>query len=167
MKKLHISLAVGALALGLVIAPGAIGKPGQGKGPKGAKQVPGTVSVFVTPDPVPASTTTVTATGNVGASSGCRKDRDLSFTYVNSITGASTPLAQTAVTGSNGDYSVVLPRSTATLPSTAVLQAKVAEEERRVGSKKKGKKKKKSRQFNCLEIVGQSAPITLQAPPAP
>ena len=87
------------------------------------------------------------------------------FTYVNSLTGAATSLSQTAVTGSNGDYSVVLPRSNAALPSTAVLQVKVDQQFRKVGSKKKGKKAKKGRQFNCLEIIGQSGPITLQAPP--
>jgi hypothetical protein len=157
MKKLLMAAAACALVIGLAAVPaGAV---------KSTKQVGGTVSVFVTPNPVPASATTVTATGNVAANSGCRKDRTVHFTYVNSISGASTPLAQTAVTGSNGDYTAVLPRSTATLPSTAVLQATVDQQIRKVGSKKKGKKNKKGRQFNCLQLFGQSGPITLDAPP--
>ena len=160
MRKLIAAGAVLAVSIGLVVAPGA-------SAVKSPKQVPGTVSVFVTPNPVPASATTVTASGNVASSSSCRKDRTVHFTYINSITGAQTPLAQPAVTGPTGDYTAVLPRSNATLPSTAVLQATVDEQIRKVGSKKKGKKTKKGRQFDCLQIVGQSGPIQLDAPPAP
>jgi hypothetical protein len=157
MRKLVTTIALCGLAIGLVVAPGAVAK-------KGPKQVPGTVSVFVSPNPVPATAQTVTASGNVQSTSSCRKDRTVRFTYVNAVTGASNPLAQTAVTGPNGDYSVVLPRSNAALPSSATLQAKVDQQVRKVGSKKKGKKAKRGRKFNCLEITGQSAPITLQAP---
>lgn len=159
MRKLITATAVCGLAVGLVVAPNAVAK-------KRTKLVSGTVSVFVTPNPVPASATTVTASGNVASNSNCRKNRKVTFTYVNSLTGAQNPLVgHEATTGPNGDYSIVLPRSNATLPSTAVLHAKVAQQFRRVG-KKKGEKPKPGRQFNCLEINGQSAPIELQAPPA-
>ena len=57
--------AVCGLAVGLVVAPSAVAK-------KRTKLVSGTVSVFVTPNPVPASATMVTASGNVAASSSCR-----------------------------------------------------------------------------------------------
>lgn len=149
------------MAIGLVVAPGAIAK-------KGPKQVPGTVSVLVTPTTITATTMTVTATGNVAASSSCRKDRTVHFSYVNSTTGAVTPLAQTAVTGPNGDYTAVLPKPTDTNPPTAsvVLRATVDQSIRKVGSKKKGKKNKKGRQFLCMEITGQSSPLTI-APATP
>jgi hypothetical protein len=156
MRKLLISAGVCALAIGLVVAPGA-------GAVKSTKQVPGTVSVFVTPNPVPDTVTSVTATGNVAASSGCRKDRTVHFTWINSVTGAPTPLAQTAVTGSNGDYTVSLPKPSP--PGTYVLQATVDQQLRRVGSKKKGKKAKRGRQFNCLQIIGQSSTVTVLAPP--
>jgi hypothetical protein len=150
MRKLLTATAVCGLAVGLVVAPNAVAK-------KRTKLVYGTVSVFVTPNPVPASATTVTASGNVAANSSCRNDRTVPFTYVNALTGA-TSLPQTAVTGSNGDYSVVLPRSTATLPSTAVLQARVDQQFRRVGSsKKKGKKARGGGSSTALRSSGRAA----------
>jgi hypothetical protein len=160
-----ISAAVCTLAVGLAAAPGVAAsgpKPSKpSKPPKGAKQVPGTLSVLVTPSTVTATTTTVTATGNVVASSGCRKDRTVRFAYVNTATGAATPLAQTAITGPNGNYSPVLPKPTDAAPASVVLRATVEEMVRKVGSKKKGKKPKRGRQFVCLEISGQSTPLTV------
>ena len=160
MRKMIGASAVCALAICLVAAPGAVAK-------KGPKQVSGTVSVFVSPNPVPSTATGVTASGNVKTNSSCRKDRTVRFQYVNSVTGAIEPLAVTAETRSNGDYSVVLPRATATtLPQTYALQATVDETVRKVGSKKKGKRQKRGRQFNCLELFGQSTLVTFSAPPA-
>jgi hypothetical protein len=164
MRKIIGASAVCALAIGLVAAPaGAVKAP---------KQVSGTVSVLVSPNPVPSTATSVTASGNVAASSSCRKDRTVRFQYVNTATGAVEPLAVTAVTRPNGDYSATLPRPAAptppaTLPQTYVLQASVDQTTRKVGSKKKGKKTKKGRQFICLQITGQSSPVTFSAPPPP
>ena len=164
MRKIIGASAVCALAIGLVAAPaGAVKAP---------KRVSGTVSVFVSPNPVPSTTTALTASGNVKTNSSCRKDRTVRFQYVNSVTGAVEPLAVTAETRSNGDYSAVLPRPAAptppaTLPQTYALQATVDQTKRKVGSKKKGKKKKRGRQFICLQLTGQSSPVTFSAPPPP
>ena len=150
MKKLLMATVACALVVGLVAVPAAA--------VKSPKLVGGTVSVFVTPNQVPATPpTTVTASGNVGSNSSCRKDRTVRFAYINSATLAVTPLVQTAETGPNGDHTAVLPAPTA----TSVIQAKVDQQFRKVGSKKKGKKTKKGRQFDCLEITGQSAPVTV------
>jgi hypothetical protein len=162
MKKLLGAAAVCALTVGLVAAPGA-------SAVKSPKQVSGTVSVSVTPSPIPSTATTVTATGNVASNSGCRKDRLVHFAWVSGAT--VTALAQTAETGPNGDYSVVLPRPTDppfTPPTTVALQATVDFAVRKVGSKKKGKKDKPGRKFHCLRIAETlSGPIALEAPPAP
>jgi hypothetical protein len=158
MKKLIGSAAVCALAVGLVVVPGA----GAVKSPK---LVGGAVGALVTPNPIPSTATTVTASGNVASNSSCRKDRTVGFAWVNGAT--VTPLAETAETGPNGNYSAVLPRPTDTPPATVALQVTVDQTFRKVGSKKKGKKTKKGRQFNCLELTGLSGPITLEAPPAP
>jgi len=155
MRKIIGASAVCALAIGLVAAPGAVAK-------KGPKQVSGTVSVFVSPNPVPSTATGVTASGNVKTNSSCRKDRTVRFQYVNSVTGAIEPLAVTAETRSNGNYSAVLPP--AATPGTYALQATVDETERKVGSKKKGKKTKKGRQFICLQLFGQSSLVTFSGP---
>lgn len=166
MRKMIGACAVSALVVGLVAVPGAIGKAAP-------KQVSGTVSVLVSPNPVPSTATNVTVSGNVGASSSCRKDRTVRFQYVNTATGAVQPQAVIAVTGPNGDYTATLQRPTvtapATLPQTFVVQATVDQAERKVGSKKKGKKKKKrGRQFICLQVSGQSTPVTFSAsPPGP
>lgn len=164
MRRIISAAAVCAMAVGLVAAPGVVAKGG----PKAPKQVPGTVSVNVTPTTITATTTTVTATGNVAASSSCRKDRLVRFAYVNGTTGVVTPLATTAVTGSNGDYTAVLPKPTDTNPPTSSvsLKATVDQQIRKVGSKKKGKKNKKGRQFVCGEVSGQSSPLTI-APATP
>ena len=169
MRKLITTIAIGALVAGAVAAPSAIAKGGP-KGPKGPKQVAGSVSVTPTPTTVTAATTTVSVSGNVGASSSCRKDRTVRFSYVNGTSGAVTPLVTTAITGPNGDYSAVLPKPTDTGPASVTLQATVDQSIRKVGSKKKGKKAKKGRQFVCGEVTGQSTPITVAAaapPPTP
>ena len=89
------------------------------------------------------------------------------FSNVNGTTGVVTPLATTAITGPNGDYTAVLPKPTDTAPASVTLQATVDQSIRKVGSKKKGKKAKKGRQFICLEITGQSVPITVASRSAP
>src|SRR5262249_39226895 len=170
MKKLIGATAVCALAVGLAIAPGAGAvKGGNGNGPngtKGPKQVPGSVSVAVTPTTITSATTGVTATGNVGASSGCRSGRTVRFAYVNGS--PRTTLPQMVVTGPNGDYTASLPKPTDTNPPTSsvILQATVDQAIRKVGSKKKGKKHKRGRQFLCMAITGQSAAIAI-APATP
>ena len=161
MRKAFGAIAVCGMTVGLIVAPSGIATPGQ-HGPAAPKQVPGTVSVLVTPTTIEPTTTTVSASGNVGATSGCRKDRTVRFAYVNGAT--VTPLAQTAVTGPNGDYTAVLPKPTDTGPATVTLRATVDQQFRKVGSKKKGKKNKKGRQFNCMEVTGQSGPLTVSAP---
>jgi hypothetical protein len=162
MKKLLGAAAVCALTVGLVAAPGA-------SAVKSPKQVPGTVTVSVTPSPIPSTATTVTATGNLASNSGCRKDRLVHFAWVSGAT--VVHLTETAETGPNGSYSVVLPRPTDppfTPPTTVALQATVDFAVRKVGSKKKGKKAKRGRQFHCLAIAETfSGPIALEAPPAP
>ena len=155
MRKIIGASAICALAIGLVAVPGVAAK-------KGPKQVSGTVSVFVVPNPVPTGTTLVTASGNVKANSSCRKDRDVLLTqWVDTVTGATSPtgLATTVETGPNGDYST--PVMAPTVAGTYVLQAFVDDEFRKVGSKKKGKKTKKGRQFNCMEVTGQSPIVTV------
>jgi hypothetical protein len=157
MKKLISACAVCAVAVGVVAVPNALGV-------KSPKQVNGTVGVNVTPSTFTTgdtAVTTATVSGNVAASSGCRKDRTVHFAYVNGAT--VTPLAETAITGPNGDYTATVPRPTDTNPPTSsvTLRATVDALTRKVGSKKKGKKAKKGRAFNCLQITGDSAPITI------
>jgi hypothetical protein len=170
MRKLFGAAAVCALAVGLAVAPaGAVPGNGHGNGNGNGhspKQVPGTVSVNVTPTTVTSTTSNVTASGNVSATSSCRKDRTVRFAYVNGST--VTQLSQTAVTGPNGDYTAALPKPTDTNPPTSsvTLRATVDQAIRKVGSKKKGKKNKKGRQFNCMEVTGQSAAIAI-APVTP
>jgi hypothetical protein len=160
MRKLITAIALGALATGLVAAPSAIAV-------KAPKPVPATVTVVPTPTTIAPETTNVNVSGNVSATSSCRKDRTVRFAYVNTTTSVVTPLAETAVTGSNGDYSVVLPKPTDAGPATVVVRATVDQVIRKVGSKKKGKKDKKGRQFDCLTTTADSSPLTVSAPPAP
>jgi hypothetical protein len=159
MKKLISACAVCAVAVAAVAVPSALGV-------KSPKVVFGTVSVNVTPNPLPNATTTVTASGNLASNSGCRKDRDLTFVWVNTTTLVVTPATGTAITGSNGNYTATVSRPTDTAPTTTsvILRATVAQEFRRVGSKKKGKKDKKGRRFDCRSFTGDSAPVTLTAP---
>ena len=163
MRKLITATAVCALAVGLATAPGALAK-------KSVKQVSGTVSVAVSSLTTSPATTALTVSGNVKANSSCRKDRTVRFAFVNSTTLAETPVATTVVTGPNGDYTASLaPPPT---DGTYALRANVDETIRTktVKGKRKGANKGKKqgnvrkRKFNCLEIVGNSAPITVDAP---
>jgi hypothetical protein len=158
MRKLISAAAVCAVAVGLVAVPNALGV-------KSAKQVGGTVSVNVTPNPLPDAVTTVTASGNVASNSSCRKGRTISFAWVNGST--VTPATGTATSGNNGDYTATVsrPLDLSTAASGVVLRATVAQTYRKVGSKKKGKKNKKGRQFNCLSFSGDSATVSLVPSP--
>jgi hypothetical protein len=151
MRKLPITIAVGVLAISLAAAP-AIAKPG----PKAPKGVSGTVTVVPTPTTIETTTTTVAVTGNVSASSSCRKNRTVRFSYTDAA--GTTALTETAVTGPNGDYTVTLPKPTTTGPATVTLTAKVDQATRtNKGSskgKKKGHKKGKAKKFTCLEATG-------------
>lgn len=149
MRKLLGACAMLALALGLVVAPGAGAK-------KGVKNVSGTVSVNVTPTTI-TTETSVTATGNVASNSSCRKGRTVHFYYSGAPT---TELVGSPVTtGPNGSYTATLP----TPPTSGeVLLAKVDQAFRKFASKRKGKKPKKGRTaFNCKEITNQSVPLTI------
>ena len=158
MRKLMLSIAMGVLAVGLVAVPIATAK-------KGPKPVAATVSVTPTPTTITSATPTVTVTGNVKANSSCRKDRTVRFAYVNTVTGGVTPLAETAVTESNGDYTVILPKPTDAGPATVIVRATLDQVTRKVGSKKKGKKDKKGRRFDCLTATADSAPLTVAEEP--
>lgn len=153
MKKLISACAVCAVAVSAVAVPSALGV-------KSAKQVGGTVTVNVTPSTVDATTTSVTASGSVASNSSCKKDRTVHFAYVNGTSVGSE--VGTATTGPSGKYTVTLPKPTDTNPPTAsvVLSATVDGVTRKVGSKK-GKKTKKGRRFDCLQIIGDSAPIAI------
>jgi hypothetical protein len=159
MKKLISACALCAVAMAAVAVPSALGV-------KSAKQVGGTVSVDVSPTTVEATTTSVTASGGVASNSSCKKGRTVHFAYVNGTTVG--PEIGVTTTGSNGKYTVTLPKPTDTNPPTAsvVLRATVDQVTRKVGSKKKGKKTKKGRRFDCLQITGDSGPIAI-APTTP
>jgi hypothetical protein len=155
MKKLISATAVCALAIGLVAVPGALGV-------KSPKLVSGTVSVGVTPSPLPDATTTVSVSGNVASSSECRKDRTVHFSWVtNGVAGAEVG---SAMTSSNGDFTATLPRptDTSTTTSAVALRTTVDQVTRKVGSKKKGKKTKKGRAFECLSLTAD-VPVALSA----
>lgn len=160
MKKLISAIAVCAVAVGLVAVPSALGV-------KAPKQVGGTVSATVTPNPLLDTTTTVTADGGVVSNSNCKKDRTVHFFWV--VDGVQSAEIGSIVTTGSGKFTVTLPRpvqtSTTATVDTAVLHMTVDQVTRKVGSKKKGKKTKKGRRFNCLALTGDSAPVTLQAPP--
>jgi hypothetical protein len=152
MRKLVSACALCAVAVGLVVVPSALGV-------KSAKQVGGTVSVSASPSVVGIYTQSITASGSVSSSSSCKKDRTVHFAYVNGAT--VTPLPETATTGPSGKYTATLPVPSDTPPATVTLRATVDSAIRKVGSKKKGKKTKKGRAFNCLELTGDSSPITV------
>jgi hypothetical protein len=152
MRKLISASAVCALAVGLVVAPSALGV-------KSAKQVPSSVTVNVTPTTVTPGGT-VTASGNVASNSSCRKDRTVSLQWLDAT---STPVGAptTTTTRSNGDYStpVTAPATAGTYTLQATVQGPVT---RKVGSKKKGKKDKRGRQFSCLASAPtSSSPVTV------
>jgi hypothetical protein len=159
MRRLISACAVCTVAVAAVAVPSALGV-------KSPKQVGGSVTVSFTPTLVDATTTSVTASGGVLSNSNCKKDRTIHFAYVNGATVG--PEIGTTTTGSNGKYTVTLPKPTDTNPPTAsvVLRATVDQVTRKVGSKKKGKKTKKGRRFDCLQITGDSAPIAI-APTTP
>ena len=152
MRRTVIAIAIGALAVGLTAAPGALAK-------KGPKNVGGTVTVVAAPSVIEPTTTTVAVKGNVKANSSCRKGRTVGFSYDDGT--GPVALAETAVTKSNGDYKVTLPKPTTAGPGVVTLTATVEETVRKVkgGSKgkKKGHKKGKAKKFNCLELSGQTA----------
>ena len=154
MRKLISACAVCAMAIGLVAVPNALGV-------KSPKQVGGTVTVSATPTTIESTTTRVTATGSVASNSGCKKDRTVHFSYVNGST--VTPLAVSATTKGNGFYTATLPKPADTAPASVTLRATVDAVVRKVGSKKKGKKTKKGRAFNCLELTGDSALLTISS----
>jgi hypothetical protein len=163
MRKLITAIAVGALAVGLTAAPGAVAK-------KTTKQVSGTVTVFASHSMVEApATTPITVIGNVKANSSCRKHRTVRFAYGNTVTGAATPLATTVETFSNGDFLAVLTPPDTSADATVVVRATVDQTLRtkKVKGMRKGagKGQKKGtinkRKFNCLETTGDSAPITV------
>src|SRR4051794_21004672 len=135
MKKLAGAAIVCAVAVGLVAASGA-------GAVKSTKEVFGTVSVSVTPNPVPDAITTVTASGNVASNSSCRKGRTVNLAY-SSNPGA---VVGTAVTGPNGDYTATnIPKPAPTASGDTLLATVVDGGFRRVGGKKKSKRTKKGR----------------------
>jgi hypothetical protein len=149
MRKLCSAIVVGLLATSLAIAATAFAK-----GPKSPKQAVGSVSLVATPSTLGAVDAATTVTGNLKSNSGCRKDRIVRFAYSGSS--GTAQLAPTAETGSNGDFSAVLPRPADAAPATVTLQVSVDQADRKVGSKKKGKKSKKGRKIVCLATSGQT-----------
>ena len=157
MRRLITAAAIGSLVACIAVAPAAIGSNGQG--PKGSKQpklAPGSVSLLANPSTVTGTTTTISVSDDVMATSGCRKNRTLAFSYVG--TGGTTPLTVTAVSGPNGDFVASLPKPADASPATVTLQATAGQVDRRVGSAKKGKKPKKGRKITCLERHGTGGP---------
>ena len=152
MRKRLTMITLGSLIACIAIAPGALGN--KGHGPKGPKQAPGSISVTATPSTVTPTASTISVTGNVMATSGCRKDRTVEFSYFG--TGGTTPLSVTATTGPNGDFAATLPKPADAAPATVTLQATAGQTDRKVGSAKKGKKAKKGRKITCLSAPGQT-----------
>ena len=72
MRKLFTATAVCALAVGLTVAPGVSGKAQ-------TKQVASEVTVSAAPTTADPTTTAVSATGNVKATSSCRKNRTVTL----------------------------------------------------------------------------------------
>jgi hypothetical protein len=157
---MRIRLKTGALGLlvAAVTAVPAVADPGHQphapKAPKAPKAAPGLVSLTATPSTVTSSTTDLVVSGNLWSTSGCRKDRTVSFAYTG--TAGTTALPVTAETGPNGDFTATLPKPTDAAPATVQLEASVAQGDRKVGGKKKGKKAKKGRKIICLAATGQT-----------
>ena len=152
MRKLVSAIAVGALAVGLTAAPGALAK-------KSVKQVQSNVTVSATPivDATTTATTAVTVSGNVKANSSCRKNRTVHLYYVvNGVQGAEVGTVETR---SNGDFDASLAPPSPLTDGQAQVRAVVEQTFRTktIKGKKKGalKGKKKGatnkRKFNCLE----------------
>ena len=152
MRKRLTMITLGSLIACIAIAPGALGN--KGHGPKGPKQAPGSISLTASPSTVTPTMSTITVNGNVMATSSCRKDRTVQFSYVGS--GGTTALPVTAATGPNGDFTATLPRPSDAAPATVTLQATAGQTDRKVGSAKKGKKSKKGRKITCLSATGQT-----------
>lgn len=151
MKKLISATAVCAVAIGLVAVPGAVAKTS-------VKTVFGSVSVNVTPNPIPASATSVIASGNVASNSNCRKNRQVTLVWI-SATNVVTPAGGPVTTKPNGDYTVDV-TSTKPAPGTYTLRATVAPATRIIASKRKGKKAKRGRiRFECQEISGTTSVV--------
>lgn len=162
MKKLLGAGVVCALTVGLVVAPASA--------VKSTKDVVSTVTASATPTTIDPATTAVNVTGNVQANSSCRKDRPVSFAYVNGTTVTPvTPTSGPTVTGPNGDFSATLPPPSTAADGTVVVRATVetALRTKKVHGKKKGAgkgKKKgaiKKRKFNCLGDSGDSNVLTV------
>ncbi len=152
MRRVLTCVALGSVVACVAAAPAALGT--KGHAPKGPKLASGSVSLTATPSTVTTAITTVSASGNVMATSGCRKSRTVQFSYVGS--GGTTPLPVIAVTGPNGDFAASLPKPTDAAPATVTLQATATEADRKVGSAKKGRKPKKGRRITCLSATGQT-----------
>ncbi len=152
MRKRLTMIALGSLIACFAVSPGALGNNGHGQ--KAPKQAPGSISLTASPSTVTSTTSTISVTGNVMATSGCRKGRTVEFSYVG--TGGTTPLTVTAVTGPNGDFAATLPKPTDAAPATVTLQATAGQVDRKVGSAKKGKKAKKGRKITCLSASAQT-----------
>ena len=153
MRTRLVTATVG-LALAVAAAP-AVGDPGHAPhAPKAPKLVSGAVSLTATPSTVTPSTTDLIVSGNVMATSSCRKDRVVSFTYVGPA--GTTLLPVTAVTGPNGNVTATVPKPTDSAPATVQLEATVPQVDRRVGSRKNGKKAKRGRKITCLAATGQT-----------
>ena len=155
MRKLFAATAVCALAVGLTVAPGAIGK-------KSTKQVASTVTVTAAPSPITPATTAVTASGNVKANSSCRKNRTVRFYYLtNGVAGLEVGSTDTR---SNGDFSTTLaPPAPITDGTTQVraivdqnIRTKVIKGKNKGANKGKKKGKTNKRKFNCLSGTGDS-----------
>src|SRR5688500_218376 len=131
MRKLVTTSAVCALAVGLTVVPGAIGKAE-------TKQVTSTVTASATPTTVDPTTTAVNVSGNVQANSSCRKNRTVHFAYVTG--GVVGPEVGTpATTGPNGNFTATLPPPSTAADGTTQVRATVDEAERTKTIKGKNK----------------------------
>jgi hypothetical protein len=146
MRRTIIALAACLVVVGLVAAPGALGK-------KGPRYIGGTVSL-VAPSPA-AGVHTTTATGNVLTQASCRKNRTVHLTLTNAD-GSSAGPEVLATTRQNGDYTaaITLPAPVApAIAATYTLNASVDQVNRKSG---KGHKSKK---FICLALP--AAPVSI------
>ena len=161
MRKLFAATAVCALAVGLTVTPGAVGKTK-------TKNVASEVSLTASPTTVSLAdlvATPITVSGNVKANSSCRKNRTVTFTY----NGASVATAPTpVVTGPNGDYTATLlePTTAGTLSANVLeaLRTKTIKGKNKGAGKGKNNGKNKKTKFNCQADV--TAPtVTINVSP--
>ena len=158
MRKLFTATAVCALAVGLTVAPGAVGK-------KSVKRVTSTVTLTALPTTINSTATPVTVTGNVKANSSCRKNRTVHFHY---LTGGNMSAEMgTATTRSNGDFSATLAAPSPLVDGTTQVHAVVDETFRKkvIKGKKKGATQK--RKFLCLQGEGLSNALVTDDPTVP